>query len=48
MEVVNWPLIKHPMNWAIVILMVVIASIAFHFVVLHYQGSLGSQNSATT
>ena len=37
MEVINWPLLKHPMNWLIVVLMVVIASIAFHFVVLHYQ-----------
>lgn len=37
MEVINWPLLKHPMNWLTVLLMVMIASIAFHFVVLHYR-----------
>ena len=37
MEFVNWPLLKHPMNWMIVLLMVIIAAIAFHFVIQHYR-----------
>ncbi len=32
MEVVNWNLLKHPMNWIIVILMVIIASIALNLI----------------
>jgi len=27
----NWPLIKNPINWAVIILMVMIAMFAFHF-----------------
>jgi hypothetical protein len=29
--VFNWGLFKHPANWFIIILMVIIASYAFHF-----------------
>jgi hypothetical protein len=32
MELINYGLIKHPLNWLTVILMVLIAAIAFHFV----------------
>jgi len=32
MGIVNWNLLKHPMNWLIVVLMVLIAGIAFHFI----------------
>ncbi len=32
MEVINFELIKHPINWITVLLMVLIAFIAFHFV----------------
>jgi hypothetical protein len=32
MQVVNWELLKHPLNWATVLLMVIIAGAAFHFV----------------
>lgn len=32
MEVINWEIIKHPINWVTVVLMVLIAAIALHFV----------------
>jgi len=32
MEIINFELIKHPINWVIVILMVLIAAMALHFV----------------
>lgn len=32
MEVINFEIIRHPINWITVILMVLIAAIAFHFV----------------
>lgn len=32
MEVVNWKLVSHPMNWVILFLMVFIAGIALHFI----------------
>lgn len=37
MEVVNWELIKHPMNWVVVLLMVMIAGI-FITLVLDFYG----------
>ncbi len=40
MEVINWEIIKHPVNWLTVILMVLIAAIAFHFI-LKWGGSPG-------
>lgn len=32
MEVINFEIIKHPINWITVTLMVMIAAIALHFV----------------
>lgn len=32
MEIINFEIIKHPINWVIVILMVLIAAIGLHFV----------------
>lgn len=37
MEVVNWQLIKHPMNWVVLFLMVFIAGIALNLV-LKFNG----------
>ncbi len=31
MQVVNWGLLKHPLNWLTIILMVMIAGAGFHF-----------------
>jgi hypothetical protein len=31
-SVINWGLLKHPLNWAIVVLMILIAGAALHFV----------------
>lgn len=35
MTVVNWGLMKHPLNWLTIILMVLIGGAAFHFLALH-------------
>lgn len=32
MEVVNWNLVRHPINWVILFLMVFFAGLLFHFV----------------
>ncbi len=32
MQVINWPLLKHPLNWLTVVLMVLIGGAAFHFI----------------
>lgn len=37
MEVVNWNLIKHPMNWIVLFLMVFIAGIGINLI-LKYNG----------
>jgi hypothetical protein len=37
MQVINWPLLKHPLNWLTVVLMVVIAGAAFHFAQQHIK-----------
>lgn len=35
MQVINWELMKHPLNWATVILMVIIGGAALHFLLAH-------------
>jgi hypothetical protein len=37
MEIVNVGILRHPLNWLVVILMVMIAAAAFHFVTVHYK-----------
>jgi hypothetical protein len=38
MEIVNWSLLKHPFNWLIVVLMVLIAGAALHFaMMMHFK-----------
>lgn len=32
MEVINWRIASHPLNWITVFLMIFIAGIAFHFI----------------
>ena len=41
MQVVNWDLLKHPMNWAVVILMVLIAGVFVHLVLDFYGVNAG-------
>lgn len=36
MQIINWELVKHPINWVVVILMVLIAGIAIHLVLDMY------------
>lgn len=35
MEVINWRIVSHPLNWITVFLMVFIAGIAIHFILTH-------------
>lgn len=35
MEALNWGLVKHPMNWITILLMVAIAGFAVHLVLTH-------------
>lgn len=35
MQIVNWELMRHPLNWATIILMVVIGGAALHFIMAH-------------
>lgn len=42
MQVVNWPLLKNPLNWLIVILMLVIAGMAGHYGLVLFQSHFGS------
>ena len=32
MEIINWRLVSHPLNWVTLFLMVFIAGIGFHFI----------------
>jgi len=41
MEIVNLAILKHPMNWVILFLMVFLAGIGLHFVLLHFSGGKG-------
>jgi Mg2+ and Co2+ transporter CorA len=41
-NVINWPLLKHPLNWLTVILMVMIAGAALHFVLAHWKNQTGT------
>jgi hypothetical protein len=38
-ELVNWPILKQPLNWITVLLMVVIGGAAFHLVMRHWQNN---------
>jgi hypothetical protein len=39
MEIVNVGILKQPMNWFTVILMVIIGGAAFHLVMRHWQNN---------
>jgi hypothetical protein len=39
MEVINVDLMKHPMNWITLVLMVLIAGIAMHLILSWFKGS---------
>lgn len=42
--IINWELLKHPMNWIVVTLMVLIAGIAVHFYLNYQVGSNPAEN----
>lgn len=46
MEVVNWRIVSHPLNWLTLFLMVFIGGIAIHFVLQHV-GMLPASQSST-
>lgn len=33
---INWNLVKHPMNWAVILLMLLIAAMAGHLVLSYF------------
>ena len=35
--IINWALLKHPLNWLTVVLMVIIAGAGFHFAMEHLK-----------
>lgn len=37
MEILNFPLLKQPLNWIIILLMVIIAGIALHLILDFYE-----------
>jgi hypothetical protein len=39
MEILNLPVMKNPLNWFIVLFMVVIAGLGFHFLIKIFQSS---------
>ena len=41
-SILNFPLLKHPLNWVIVILMVMIFGIAIHLVLDFYSVTPGT------
>lgn len=41
MQVINWPLMKNPINWLIVLLMLVIAGMAGHYGLALFQMHFG-------
>lgn len=43
MQIINYDLIKHPLNWAIILLMVMIFGIAAHLVLDFYNITPGKQ-----
>lgn len=46
MEVINWKIVSHPMNWVTLFLMVFIGGIAAHLLLTHLP-TLMLQNAAT-
>jgi hypothetical protein len=38
--ILNWQLLKHPMNWIVVTLMVLIAGVAMHFILQYQSGTV--------
>lgn len=51
-KVINWGLLKHPINWVTVTLMVLIAGIAIHYLLMYQTGatpaaSLAAKTSAS-
>lgn len=43
MEIINWRIVGHPLNWFTVFLMVFIASLAVHFVLSYFSGQGNQQ-----
>lgn len=38
-KIINFEILKHPINWVIVLMMVTIAAIAFHFFLQYQTGT---------
>jgi hypothetical protein len=47
-QLINYDLIKHPLNWATVILMLFIASLALHLILTAVTGPARSTSTTST
>jgi hypothetical protein len=47
MEVINWRIVSHPLNWLTLFLMVFIAGIAIHFVLTLFGQKSQAEKQAT-
>jgi hypothetical protein len=47
---INWDLVKHPLNWIIILLMLIIAGTAGHLLLTHFgaEPSSGAAEPAAT
>jgi hypothetical protein len=48
MELVNWRIVKHPLNWITIFLMIFIAGIAIHFVMVSLGMAPAAASQQTT
>lgn len=46
MEILNLPVMKNPLNWFIVLFMVVIAGLGFHFLIKIFQSPVDGASVA--
>jgi len=44
MEILNWKLFSHPVNWLIVMLMLLIFGFAFELIATHLAGGLPNRD----
>lgn len=45
---INWQLLKHPVNWLIVILMLVIAGAAGHYILAYFGAEAATPDQTTS
>jgi hypothetical protein len=48
LQLINWQLAKHPLNWVIILLMVLLAGIALHLVLDFYNMNPGTPSGVSS